>query len=373
MDKHLHIVTHEIPWPVRHGGYTDLYFKIVELHKKGIKIHLHCFRKDPNREEKELLKYCVSIHYYNRRTGFKGISLSLPYIVQSRKSDELEINLCKDRYPVLLEGVHCTALLYKGALIDRNVVVRLHNVEYKYYNQLARSEKNILKKIYYFNESRLLKKYEKYISQKCIFLSVSSKDAEVYQDEFKASITFVPVFHPYSEVSSLPGKGSFCLYHGNLSVSENEKAAEWLLREVFDGMSIPFVIAGKDPSASLTHLVESKANTCLVANPSQEEMHDLINKAQINIIPSFNDTGVKLKLLNALFNGRHSLLNLSAVNGSGLDKLCNLADRATQFKEKISKLYNESLTNQQTDERKIILSEIYDNEKNARLLISLIW
>jgi len=102
-------------------------------------------------------------------------------------------------------------------------------------------------------------------------------------------------------------------------------------------------------------------------------MHDLINKAQINIIPSFNETGVKLKLLNAMFNGRHSLLNISAVSGSGLDKLCNIAESATQFKDGISKLYNVSLTNQQTDERNIILSEIYDNEKNTRLLISLIW
>ena len=50
-------------------------------------------------------------------------------------------------------------------------------------------------------------------------------------------------------------------------------------------------------------------HTCLVANPSEMEMQDMIAKAQINILPSFNNTGIQIKLLNALFNGRHCLVN----------------------------------------------------------------
>ncbi len=47
-------------------------------------------------------------------------------------------------------------------------------------------------------------------------------------------------------------------------------------------------------------------------------MTELIREAQINILPSFNTTGIKIKLLNAIFNGRHCLVNPAAIAGTGL-------------------------------------------------------
>ena len=35
----------------------------------------------------------------------------------------------------------------------------------------------------------------------------------------------------------------------------------------------------------------------------------MIAKAQINILPSYTHTGIKIKLVNAIFNGRHCLVN----------------------------------------------------------------
>ncbi len=42
-DKHLHIISFDIPYPPNYGGVIDVYFKIRTLHELGIKIHLHCF------------------------------------------------------------------------------------------------------------------------------------------------------------------------------------------------------------------------------------------------------------------------------------------------------------------------------------------
>ncbi len=84
-------------------------------------------------------------------------------------------NLLKDDYPVLLEGIHCTYFLYSGELKNKKVFVRLHNVEYEYYEELAKTTKNILKKLYFFHESNLLKKYEKQIAGKAMFIAVSEK------------------------------------------------------------------------------------------------------------------------------------------------------------------------------------------------------
>jgi hypothetical protein len=106
VDRKLHIVCHDVPYPPDYGGVFDLFYKIRTLHEEGIKIHLHCFTS--GRVEQPILKtLCEEVYYYPRRTGHKGFSHQLPYIVCSRSNPELLERLLQDEYPILLEGVHC--------------------------------------------------------------------------------------------------------------------------------------------------------------------------------------------------------------------------------------------------------------------------
>ena len=160
-----------------------------------------------------------------------------------------------------------------------------------------------VKKTYYHHESRLLERYEKQIANACNIAAVSEKDAITYKTTFGATnIHYIPVFIEQQSASSISGSGTYALYHGNLSVAENEKAAVWLLEKIFNDMDIPFVVAGKNPSERLIKLSHKKNNTCIVANPSENEMKDLITKAQLHVMPSFTDSGIKLKLINAKSN-----------------------------------------------------------------------
>ena len=68
--------------------------------------------------------------------------------------------------------------------------------------------------------------------------------------------------------------------------------------------------------------------TCLVANPDEAQMADIISKAHIHVLPSFNNTGIKIKLLNALFNGRHCVVNDQMVAGTPLGILCHVVNTA---------------------------------------------
>lgn len=373
MNKILHIVTHDVPWPVVHGGFFDLFYKLVALHKSGVQIHLHCYKSKNGKEAPELEKYCHSVKYYERNIGIKNVSFSIPYIVHSRTSHDLYTELKKDLYPVLLEGIHCTALLDSDMMAGRKVFVRLHNIEYKYYRQLEKNEHNFFKKLYFKHESDLLKKYERNIAKKATFLAVNADDANEYKNKLGANVFMLPVFLPWKEIKTHAGQGCFCLYHGNLSINENEEAVTWLLNNVFKNTKIPLVIAGRNPSAKLISLLDKLPQICLVINPSEKEMQDLVIKAQIHILPSFNNTGVKLKLLNALFNGRHCIVNDAAVAGSGLSDCCNIANNASEFKHFISALYQHSFTKEEIQDRADVLTKIYDNEKNVQRLMSLIW
>jgi len=367
--KHLHIVSLDVPYPADNGGMIDVFYKIKALHKQGIKVHLHCFTKGRKPAE-ELNNYCTEVNYYERKENLKGFSLFLPYIVNSRRSDTLLSNLQKDGYPILLEGIHCTYYLQIDKLKGRQILVRLHNVEFEYYNKLAKNEHSIFKRLYFLNESRLLKIYEKKMANAGLIIAISKQDIELYQQLFDAQqIHFLSAFIPYNMITSKKGMGEYCLYQGNLTINENEEAIIWLLENVFNDLSISFIIAGKDPSHKLYLLVKKYKHVTLVANPSDKELQHLIANAQINVLPSFNKTGVKLKLLNALFNGRHCLTNKAGVSGSGVEQLCFVAENPSEFKAAINHLYEHDFAHLEIQQRQNIL-KYYNNDLNAQQLIS---
>lgn len=373
MERHLHIISFDVPYPVEHGGYFDLFYKLTALYQQGVRIHLHCFEYRREKQP-ELEQYCAEVRYYPRQCGHKGFSHKLPYIVASRTNADLEETLLKDDHPILVEGVHCSYLLHDKRFENRKFILRLHNVEYKYYKQLYYSCNSLLRKLYYLHESKLLKHYEQTIANKALILAVSEQDANSYRREFGArNAAMLPVFLPFTEITAPEGIGCFCLYHGNLSVTENEKAAIWLLKKVFNDLRIPLVIAGKNPSSKLQHIANQCSNACLVADPSEQEMQDMIGKAQINILPSFNVTGIKLKLLNALFNGRHCLVNDATVQGTGLESACHIGSNADAFKSLVVQLYRQTFAEEEIRLRKALLLSTFDNKRNAQRLIQWIF
>ena len=138
-------------------------------------------------------------------------------------------------------------------------------------------------------------------------------------------------------------------------------------------MKIPFVIAGKNPSARLQKIINQKDNVCLLANPAEDEMRDLISKAQINILPSFNETGIKLKLINALFNGRHCVVNDAAVEGTNLANVCHIAGTPESMKQLIGRLHETAFTQEEKLLREKTMCGTYNNKINAERIIALIW
>ena len=371
MSRHLHIVCLDAPYPLDYGGAVDMYGKIKALCKAGIRIHLHYFDYKNRGDIEELHQFCETIHAYPRKPGWKGFSLTIPYIVSSRINDELISNLNKDNHPVILEGIHCAGVLESIHTGRRKILVRLHNDENSYYRKLAQHEINPLKKLHFLNESRLLKNYQERLPKDCLYVCVSKKDAGTFIEKYKLpKVEFLPVFVCWSEVKGEEGIGNFCLYHGNLSVAENEKAACWLLDKVFTKIKVPLVIAGKQPSRRLSKWAHLCQHTCLVADPSEKEINDLVQKAHINILPSFNNTGIKLKLLHALYRGRHCVVNEAAVDGSGLEATCHIGNNANALASIILQLYHQPFAEEEIRLRKKILGDMFNNESHAQKIIA---
>jgi hypothetical protein len=369
--KKLHIVCLDVPYPADHGGMFDLFYKIVALHKSGTEIILHCFEYGKG-EQDELRKYCSKVYFYKRATGLKGISFFLPYIVSSRRSKQLVKNLAADNAPILFEGSHTTYIPYKKLFPGRTLLFRMHNIEQVYYYNLFKAENNFFKKLYYWWESEALKKYEKKVFRNVsIILPVSKNDAIKFSKRpLLDKLFYLPVFLPFQEIKIIKGIGNYCLYQGNLSVAENVQVASWLANKI-DGSEIPIIVAGKNPSEALIKFLKKK-NITLISNPSDEEMFSLIQNAHINIVISFNDTGIKLKLLNALFHGRHCIVNEAAISDPEFKNFCTVISSPQEMKEVIAALVNKSFTETEIEERRKFFLHHFNNEMNAEKLNALL-
>lgn len=369
MSDHLHIVCLDAPAPPDYGGAIDMYYKIVALAQTGKKIILHYFDYKPGRGVQGLEPYCAAIHAYPRKNFFSG-PFSLPYIVRSRSNKELIGRLNADDHPILLEGLHTSGII-KYLKRPERAVIRMHNEEAAYYGRLVPNEKNLLRRVYFGNEASALKRYYKQLPRKVKMACLSNSDIDVLRNQYGfQDLHFIPCFVPWTLQPVQPDKGSYCLYHGNLGVPENDAAAIWLVTKVFSALDIPFVIAGKNPSAKLMALCKKYRHVRLIPEPPIDELAVLVRDAQVNVLPSLNTTGVKLKLLHSLFTGRFCVVNQNGVAGSGIEQGVTVAETPEEFREAIRLHYEELFTETHLQQRAESL-HLYNNARNADQLLAI--
>jgi hypothetical protein len=229
---------------------------------------------------------------------------------------------------------------------------------------------NGFRKLYYFFEATRLKRYENTLLGINHFVSISNTEFEFFKNGYpNANHHLIHAFHANNEVLSLVGKGKYVLYHGNLSVEENVQAVKFLIKHVFSQLNIPFIIAGKDPSQELMKYQTSQLT--IVANPSDHELKQLLVNAHIHVLPSFQNTGLKLKLLNALYQGRFCIANSTMLEGSGLESLVQLAETSQDWIQRIEHCMTNPFTIEHIEERKKGLAN-FDNKKNAEKLLQVV-
>ncbi|MCX6282074.1 MAG: glycosyltransferase family 1 protein [Bacteroidetes bacterium] len=370
MELQLHIISFDIPYPPDYGGVIDVYYKIKILSEAGVKIHLHCFQYN-RKPEKKLEELCASVHYYPRKNDLKTHLSTQPFIVGSRTSADLEKNLLKDRHPILFEGLHTCHFLNDKKFTNRLKIYRESNIEHQYYYHLYKAEKQLTKKTFFLIESLRLRNFQKTLKHADLMLVVSEEDRKYLKRIFPSKrIEYMPSFHKEDGIFMKEGKGGYALYHGKLSVPENEQAASYLMREVWDPSMPELVVAGQNPSPALSMLAGGKKNIRILPNPSEEKMFELMRDAHMHIMVTFQPTGLKLKLLNALYNGRFCIVNEQMVAGTSLAPLCIIANTPSEMREKAMGCFEEEFTEEMIQARLMLLEATYSNKKNCKELLN---
>jgi glycosyltransferase involved in cell wall biosynthesis len=370
MDKHLHIVAHDVPLPSDSGILKELAFLTKALHAQGILLHLHCFGKE---KPLSLEPFCHELHLYPKKQGHKGYTIALPYSVSSRSDKSLVRKLEEDKFPILFAGLKTVSPLLDTSLSKkRKIVVRMLRNEQRHFQDLSRLCPWGSQKLFYAIESFRFGQLMKQLSTGLIQFAVSPEYNAIKQSNLDG-YTLVDQMIEMPFLMPRAGTGNFCLYHGNLSKTEHDYAAHWLLKNVFNSLEVPFVIAGDNPSEQLEQAAHEKMHTCLVSNPSEKELQDLIKKAQVNLLPSFVgqcNTGL---LYQSLAMGRHLLTNSKGVCEMGTASTCHVAEGSTEFIHMTEALFDQPFDAAAHEARASFLNGKYNNQNSVDTLIKMLY
>ena len=370
MNRKLHIVSFDVPFPPNYGGVIDVFYKLKALNSLGIEIYLHTFEYGRGKQ-KELNKYCKKVIYYQRNSFIKSLLSTDPFIVKTRANEDLIMNLNKDNYPILFEGLHTTNPLINGQLNSRKTFVRAHNIEHKFYKGLAKSESSIFKRNFFKQEAKKLKRYEKNLTLSDGIFTISPLEQEYFYKKYGDKCEYIPAFFDASKQNNHSTKGKFILYHGNLKVSENVKAALFLI-DVYKDSSYPIVIASNFKNNEIIEKILTHKNITFHDLEKDNDLINLFEKAHINVLPTFQNTGIKLKLLNTLCQGKFVIANDFMVENTGLESLCYRANTKSEFLNKTEQLFQQDFNPTIIEARQKVL-ENFSPINSAKKLIEVIF
>lgn len=332
--REIHIVSFDVPFPADYGGVIDVYNRAKAMKEAGFKVVLHVFEYGRGRNH-EFHEIADAIFYYKRSSFLKSFLQRKAYITSSRISTELIQRLNESSSDlIILEGQHCSGIL---PFLKRKAVVRIHNCEWEYYTALAEKETSFLKKMYFKREAKYLKKEEQ-VFKSTSLLCITKKEQKYYRNLGFEALHVPTVFFSEIQNTIFPSE-NYLLFHGNLSVSENENAVQQLIDEnKKEKFTFKMCIAGKNPSKELKEQVEA-AHFEIVVSPTETEIKKLIFGAKAHLLLTHQATGIKLKLIHALSSNRPVIVNEKMVQGTGLEDSCFVWDE----KSSLSSFVNEVL------------------------------
>lgn len=373
-NKQFHIIAFDVPYPPNYGGIVDVFYKLKTLYAAGAKIIYHCFYYAGHNPQTDFLEqYCDEIYYYERKKApWKLFTSKLPYVISSRANKALLANLKKDDFPIFFDGIQTCYYMNHPEIKKRERFFRANNIEHVYYFELARWETSWLKKQYLKIEATRLKRFERQLTGVDAILSVAKMDIphfSRYADTFH-----IPPFFNSDNQPIIDEEQSLrqVLFQGNLSVKENEFAAKFILNEIASLTEEQIIIAGKDPSQELIELAKQHQNITLIATPSIEKMDALIRNSRVNLLLTFQQTGIKLKLLHALESGQHIIINDKMDDSGIFASLCHVENSPSGIVSRMEELLDQPFTTAMKTKRDGEFGKNYGNERNANRILELI-
>ena len=321
------VVASFFPYPAYFGGAYDVLERIKGLKYLGHDVDLICTCKEKPDDKNVLFmkQFINELIIVPRKNKLGYIFYSEPLQAVSRKLLK-KITLQREYDYAILESESVGKILENNSLKAKNIIIRVHNNEANYFNELSKSTKNFKNKIYYYLESLKFKSYSRNIFKQSDRLwFISNKEINNIKDLDLSNKSI----HLPASVNSKFVKQELStknvLYVGALFVPNNMEAIIWYLKNVHsllvDEHNYKLTIVGSTgefESETYQKILAGYSNVEIYLN--QKDLSNHYSNATVFINPMLHGAGVKLKSINAIQNGLVLVSSKTGAEGIGLIK-----------------------------------------------------
>jgi len=375
------ILAHDFPYPPNHGGRYDMFFRLKALKELGFKVSLIATVKeepDPASIAK-LSEICDEISIIKRQNSLLTLISPLPHQTLSR-SVKGKLPLKHKNFDlILLEDLFVWKTyedLLKFGIRTEKVFVRLHNDNVTYFKNLAKSEKNLFKKLYYLSEAFKFFFLEKRLRNKnLVWLPISYEEAKKLKKKFK-EVHWLPVAVDLASLKPYKPKDDLTvLFLGNLFTPNNLEGLFWYLDKVHPilmqrSKDYRLIVAGN--TRGNTAVAEKLRNYPRIEFiNSPPEVDPIYGRSAVFINPILRGAGVKVKNIDATLHGLPVVSTSVGNEGTGFKHKRDLfiADDPSEFAESILKASKKEVGRSLVESAQKFLKRCYDHKKNLAKIL----
>ena len=339
------------------GGAEEIKRRIFALAHSDFDIKIFALSKKANINNIAVtLPENIKLRVYQRKLSFRSLIFLNPFPVASRYNAELIEDLKKAlASPVsalIFEGVQCKAIfdaISKTKPGSVTKIIRVHNIEQRYFTEMARASKRYFKKILYkicaFQYELIELDFYKHFDQ-IHFISNYELDcvSRKYNNPKKLFL-FPPIankqFIKTTQTIPTDKKKQFNLIGlGDMTLPVNIKSIQWFIDEIFTDL--------RDLHACSLHLAGKgsdrlKVTKGVVTYGYLPNLSEFISAGHIFIIPVLYGGGVKIKTIDALSMGIPLIGTSVAFEGIRADSYAShfVADTKLDFIDAVKKIQHD--------------------------------
>lgn len=319
--KKILFLTPTLPYPPVSGGVIKSN-KVVQFLAQKYCVSVACFLKneDVHYVEEFQSKFTLSTFIYeelNVARNVKNLILSnlqgIPLNLYRNKSTHFyeKIQAIIHQYDVVFCD-HYVMFQYIPKSYKQKIILHEHNCEYLIWKRYADIEKNKLKKLALLNQAYRIKNYEREICERANIVLAAPNDRDELVKIGADKHKFIETYHlgddQLLDFPDLDFKQTelALLYIGTLSWEANIDGLCWFYKDIWQRIkqkypSIKLYIVGKHPDKRILEMAEKDAQ--IIVTGFVENVEPYFQKSRVFITPLRFGSGIKVKVVNALYRG----------------------------------------------------------------------
>ena len=254
---------------------------------------------------------------------------------------------------------------------DAKIVMRMHNVEHKIWERIAKKTIFFAKRWYINHLARTLRQYEMSVLDKLDGIAaITLTDAAYFRRVTATPVIDLPFgvdiekFNPVFEVEDKP-----TFYHiGSMNWMPNEEGIKWFLNNVWGDVvkRVPeakLYLAGRNMPKWLMKKNHKKNIEVVGEVP---DAHEFVNQHNVAIVPLFSGSGMRIKIIESMALGKTVITTMIGAEGIQYTEFEDIiiADNEPKMIENICRLFKhpEEAEAIGLNARRLV-EEVYDNKK----------